>query len=301
MLELRAYIERVAGTDTSVLITGETGTGKELVAARIHQQSGRRTRPMVSINCAAIPETLLESELFGHEKGAFTGALATTDGKLQQAHEGTAFFDEIGEMTPLSQAKILRALETREIVRVGGRRSIPVDVRVIAATNEDLDAAMERGTFRKDLYYRLNVARIALPPLRSHPEDIPALCRHYVEVFNQRFGLRVEGLTDAAMTALLRYQWPGNVRELKNVVESAFVNMPSGCIGLLDLPLLFRRYLGDEPALPDGERRRLLDALLSTKWNVSRAAAQLHWSRMTMYRKMAKYHLVKSRDLRGAM
>lgn len=296
MRDVRAYIGRVAETDTSVLITGETGTGKELVAAAIHRNSARRQRPLVSINCAAIPEALLESELFGYEKGAFTGASVAAEGKLQQAEGGTAFFDEIGEMTPIAQAKILRALETREIVRLGGQRRIPVNVRVIAATNQDLEAAIERGHFRKDLYYRLNVARIHLPPLRLHPEDIPALCRHYLAYFNRRFGRQVRALTDDAMVELTRYGWPGNVRELKNLLEAVFVNLPGEHITLADLPSMFRARLGDHAHLPDEERHRLLEALLATRWNVSRAARQLQWSRMTMYRKMAKYHLVKSRD-----
>jgi DNA-binding NtrC family response regulator len=294
MREVRAYIARVAGIDTIVLVTGETGTGKELVAASIHRGGARQRRPFVPINCAAIPESLLESELFGHEKGAFTGAHAASAGKLEQADGGTVFFDEVGEMTPLAQAKILRALETREIVRIGGRRRIPIDVRVIAATNQDLEAAVERGGFRKDLYYRLNVARIQLPPLRLHPEDIPALCRHYLRHFNRRFGRNVQGLNAGAMRELIRYGWPGNVRELKNLLEAVFVNLTGDEIAVADLPPMFRARLSAAAHLPDEERHRLLDALLATRWNVSRAAEQLKWSRMTMYRKMAKYRLVKS-------
>jgi DNA-binding NtrC family response regulator len=294
--EVRGYIGRVAGLDTSVLVTGETGTGKELVATAIHRGGARRGRPFVPVNCAAIPESLLESELFGHEKGAFTGAHTASEGKLEQADGGTVFFDEVGEMTPLAQAKILRALETREVVRVGGRKAVPVDVRVIAATNQDLEVAVGRGDFRKDLYYRLNVARIHLPPLRLHPEDIPALCSHYLQHFNRRFGRNVEGFTDAAMKELIRYRWPGNVRELKNLVEAVFVNLPSGQIALADLPPMFRAQLSGAASLPEEERHKLLDALLATRWNVSRAAQHLHWSRMTMYRKMAKYQLVKSHN-----
>jgi DNA-binding NtrC family response regulator len=294
--DVRAYIGRVAALDTSVLVTGETGTGKELVAAAIHRGGARRTRSLVPVNCAAIPESLLESELFGHEKGAFTGAHTTSEGRLEQADGGTIFFDEIGEMTRLAQAKILRALETREVVRVGGRRPIPVDVRVIAATNQDLEAAVERGDFRKDLYYRLNVARIHLPPLRLRPEDIPVLCHHYLQYFNHRFGRNVGGFTDAAMKELMWYGWPGNVRELKNLLEAVFVNLPSGEITLADLPPMFRAQLSSGARLSGEERHKMLDALLATRWNVSRAAQQLHWSRMTMYRKMAKYRLVKSRD-----
>jgi len=298
MRDVRAYVGRVAGMDTTVLVTGETGTGKELVAASIHSSSPRQRRMLVPINCAAIPESLLESELFGYEKGAFTGASVASEGKLEQANGGTVLFDEIGEMTPLAQAKILRALETREIVRVGGRRPVPIDIRVIAATNQDLEAAVERGDFRKDLYYRLNVARIHLPPLRLHPEDIPALCTYYLQHFNRRFGRSVRGFTPEAMRELTRYGWPGNVRELKNLVEAVFVGLPAGHIDIADLPPLFRARLAQAAHLPDEERHLMLDALLSTRWNVSRAAEHLHWSRMTMYRKMAKYQLVRSRDRR---
>jgi DNA-binding NtrC family response regulator len=296
MRNVRAYIDRVAGMDTTVLVTGETGTGKELVAASIHGRSPRQRRLLVPINCAAIPESLLESELFGYEKGAFTGANTATEGKLEQADGGTVLFDEIGEMTPLAQAKILRALETKQIVRVGGRRPVPVDIRVVAATNQDLEAAVERGDFRKDLYYRLNVARIHLAPLRVHPEDIPLLCDHYLQHFNRRFGRAVRGFTADAMSELIRYAWPGNVRELKNLLEAVFVNLPAERIALADLPPMFRAKLSDAARLPDEERHLMLDALLATRWNVSRAAEHLHWSRMTMYRKMAKHRLMRSRD-----
>jgi DNA-binding NtrC family response regulator len=296
--DARAYIGRVAGMDTTVLVTGETGTGKELVAASIHRGGARQRRPLVPINCAAIPESLLESELFGYEKGSFTGANVASEGKLEQADGGTVLFDEIGEMTPLAQAKILRALETREIVRVGGRRPVPIDIRVIAATNQDLEAAVERGDFRKDLYYRLNVARIHLPPLRLHPEDIPMLCHYYLQHFNRRFGRSVRGFTPEAMRELTRYLWPGNVRELKNLLEAVFVNLPAEDIAIADLPPLFRTRLSQVAPVPDEERHLMLDALLATRWNVSRAAEHLHWSRMTMYRKMAKHRLVRSRDRR---
>jgi DNA-binding NtrC family response regulator len=291
MREMKAYIGQVATMDTNVLITGETGTGKELVAGLIHRSSPRSAQPFVCINCAGIPDALLESELFGHERGAFTGAHAAKDGLLKMADGGSAFLDEIGDMSPQAQAKILRALETRHVYRVGGRASISLDVRIIAATNQDLERLVAENTFRKDLYFRLNVARIHLPPLRDRREDIPPLFDHYIRDLNRRFGRDVEGLTEEALARLLRYDWPGNVRELRNLLEAVFVKLVSPRILLSDLPEQVQRRLKDADDLPQSERDRLLSALLSTRWNKSKAAQQLHWSRMTLYRKMAKYHL----------
>jgi DNA-binding NtrC family response regulator len=288
---VRAALERVAGTHSNVLLTGETGTGKELAAHLIHAGSPRRERPLVSINCAAVPEGLLESEFFGHEKGAFTGAHASYAGKLQLASGGTIFFDEIGDMGLPSQAKILRAIETKEIYRLGGSRRTTVDVRVIAATNQDLERSIEDGRFRKDLYFRLNVARIHMPPLREHPEDIPLLVDRCVQEFSHQFGRDVAGFTPSAMSRLARHTWPGNVRELRNLVEAVFVNLPPGPVRWLDLPdPCAAAARADSPPHPD-ERDRLLSALLETNWNKSRAAEKLSWSRMTLYRKLAKYRL----------
>jgi DNA-binding NtrC family response regulator len=289
--EIRAYIERLAPSDINVLITGETGTGKELAAELIHRGSLRRQKPFVCINCAAIPDTLLESELFGHERGAFTGAHARKEGKLKIAEGGTAFFDEIGDMSLSAQAKILRAIEGKQVHRLGGSASIPLNFRFIAATNQDLERSITEGKFRKDLYFRLNVARINLPPLRDRKEDIPALCEHYLRELNLQFGRSVEGFTEEAAEWLLRYEWPGNVRELRNLLAAAFVNLPSRRIALMDLPDQFRKQLRDVEGLSQDERGRLLSTLFSTNWNKSKAAQKLHWSRMTLYRKMAKYNL----------
>jgi transcriptional regulator with PAS, ATPase and Fis domain len=292
MQQIKAYIEKVGATDSNVLITGETGTGKELVAELIQQTSPRRPQPFVCINCAAIPDTLLESELFGYEKGAFTGASTLSEGKLKLADGGVIFFDEIGDMSPYAQAKILRAIESREVYRLGGKHRIPLNVRVLAATNHDLEQLVAQGQFRKDLYFRLNVARIHLPPLRERKEDIVPLCRYYLHALNEHFGRHVEGFSDEALACLIRHDWPGNVRELKNLLEATFVNDPTQRISLVDLPEPFRRHVASDRTAPD-ERQRLLSALFSTNWNVSKAAQQLHWSRMTLYRKLEKYHIVK--------
>jgi len=295
--EINGYIARVGDSQSTVLITGETGTGKELTASLIHQHSARRERPFVCINCAAIPDTLLESELFGFERGAFTGAHASRAGKLQQADGGTVFFDEIGDMNAYAQAKILRAIETKEVHRVGGRAGIPVDVRVIAATNQELDQRVGDGHFRQDLFYRLNVARIHLPPLRERKEDLPILLEHYIRVFNQRFACHLRGFSPEAAAYLLRYSWPGNVRELRNLVEAIYINRPAEWIGVGDLPETFRRRIEETEGLPEDERNRVLSALFATNWNKSQAAQRLHWSRMTLYRKMAKYHITHHPDL----
>lgn len=290
--EINTYIARVGNSQSTALITGETGTGKELTASLIHRHSARHKRPFVCINCAAIPDTLLESELFGVERGAFTGAHASRAGKLQQAEGGTVFFDEIGDMDAYAQAKILRAIETKEVHRVGGRAGIPVDVRVIAATNQELEQKVGDGHFRQDLFYRLNVARIHLPPLRDRREDLPILLDHYVRVFNQRFARRLTGFSPEALAYLLRYSWPGNVRELRNLVEAIYINRPSESIGVGDLPETLRRRIEETAGLPEDERNRVLSALFAANWNKRQAAQRLHWSRMTLYRKMAKYHIV---------
>ena len=293
---LREYIPRVATTDASVLITGETGVGKELVAELIHSNSHRRSRPCVAINCAAIPESLLESELFGVERGAFTGAEALREGSLKSAEGGTVLFDEVGDMGLSGQAKILRAIETREVTRLGGRSRVPINVRIIAATNQDLERLTAAGQFRKDLYYRLNVVRIHLPPLRERKSDLEPLMDHYIRHFNARFNREVEGFTPDAMEHLRRHDWPGNIRELRNLIEAVFVNLNGRRITYVDLPETFRQSLERTRSLPTDERERLLSALFATRWNKSKAAQDLHWSRMTLYRKLAKYHVVRSDD-----
>ncbi|MBW2163252.1 MAG: sigma-54-dependent Fis family transcriptional regulator, partial [Deltaproteobacteria bacterium] len=285
---------KVATTDSTVLITGETGTGKELAAELIHQNSPRHKEPFVCINCAALPESLVESEMFGYERGAFTGAVALKQGKFELAEGGTVFLDEIGDMSPYAQMKILRTTEKKEICRLGGKGAIPIDVRIVGATNRDLEQLIEKGNFRKDLYYRLNVARVHLPPLRLRKEDIPSLLKHYIRKFNQRFGREVEGLAEEALDSLLRYDWPGNVRELKNILEATFINLPSRKIALMDLPKTFQGRLKETEGLPEKERDRLLSVLFATKWNKSKAARKLQWSRMTLYRKMAKYQISTS-------
>jgi transcriptional regulator with PAS, ATPase and Fis domain len=292
-------------------VTGETGTGKELVAELIHRNSPRAHQPFVCINCAAIPDTLLESELFGYERGSFTGAYSASKGKLKFGDGGTIFLDEIGDMSPYAQAKILRVIESREVQRLGGKENIPLNVRFIAATNKDLEQSVSEKTFRKDLYYRLNVAGIHLPLLRDRREDIPSLCDHYIGDLNRHFGRQVEGFTEETAETLLRYEWPGNVRELKNLLEATVGNFRCGqnrsasascgqcpevsfrCrqISFTDLPEQFRRRVSPANPLPLDERYPLLSVLISTNWNISKAAQQLHWSRMTIYRKMAKYHI----------
>jgi DNA-binding NtrC family response regulator len=291
MLEIKAYLLRAAATDSTVLITGETGTGKELAAELIHRNSPRHKHPFICINCAALPENLLESELFGFERGAFTGAIISKRGKFELANGGTIFLDEIGDMSPYGQAKILRAIERKEVQHLGGKANIPTDVRVIAATNQDPERMVAEGRFRKDLYYRLNVARIHLPSLQDRKEDIVHLIDHCIKDLNHRFGRQVEGLTEEALTSLLRYDWPGNVRELKNLLEATFIHLPSRRIALMDLPKPFQRRLKDVEGLPESERNQLLSALFSTNWNKSKAAEKLRWSRMTLYRKMAKYRI----------
>jgi DNA-binding NtrC family response regulator len=290
MLEIKDYIQRTAATDCGVLVTGETGTGKELVAAEIHDNSARKSKPFQCINCAAIPDALLESELFGYERGAFTGANSSKQGKLRMATGGTLFFDEIGDMSPYAQAKILRAIESKEVYPLGAIRPVPVDVRIIAATNWDLALLMRQGKFRSDLYFRLNVARIHLPPLRDRKSDIPLLIQAFVCEYNRRFGRRASGFAGDALAFLLSYSWPGNVRELKNIVEASFVDLPPGAAPL-DLPRRLSEAVRNSGTLSECEA--LIAALMATNWNKSEAAQRLHWSRMTLYRKMAKYHIAR--------
>jgi DNA-binding NtrC family response regulator len=292
--KLKTYLQKVAMTDSHVLITGETGTGKELAAHYIHQHSARSTKPLVIMNCAALPDGLLESELFGYERGAFTGAVSSYAGKLKHADGGTVLFDEIGEMSPYAQAKILRVIESKEVYPLGGRRSLPVNIRIMAATNRDLDHEMAHNRFRQDLFFRLNVARIKLPPLRERKEDIPLLIEHFAQKFSGEFGRQIEGFTDEALELLKTSDWPGNIRELMNLIERIFIDPPAGKIKVGDLPESMQSpKLFHQNAVPE-ERELLLSALSQTNWNKSQAAARLHWSRMTLYRKMAKHHIQES-------
>jgi Nif-specific regulatory protein len=236
MLEVYKLIARVAPTDSTVLILGESGTGKELVARAIHKNSRRAAKPFVAINCAALMETLLESELFGHVRGAFTGALTEKKGRLEIAHGGTLFLDEMGDLVPELQAKLLRVLQEHEFERVGGTHPIKIDIRLIAATNKNLEEAVKTGAFRQDLYYRLNVVTVTLPPLRERLEDIPLLASYFASKYAQRCGRKIAGISPRARTCLLNYHWPGNVRELENAIERAVVLGSSDLILPEDLP-----------------------------------------------------------------
>jgi DNA-binding NtrC family response regulator len=291
--ELRTYLAKVAASDSNVLITGETGTGKELAAEILHHSSPRRHKKLISVNCAAIPDTLVESELFGFERGAFTGAHAAREGKFRSADGGTLFLDEIGDMDLQAQAKLLRAIESKEVYSLGAKAGLKLNVRVVAATNQDPEQLMRENRFRKDLYFRLNVARIHLAPLRERKEDIGVLVDHSIQDLNRRFGYKVKGCSDEALALLLRYDWPGNVRELKNLLEATFIELNSQEIAPGDFPSLFHRraQAPQEPRID--ERERMLTALGASNWNISKAAQTLKWSRMTMYRKIAKYQIAR--------
>jgi two-component system response regulator HydG/two-component system response regulator AtoC len=291
MRNLRENIARIAACDSNVLITGETGTGKELAAALVHANSRRRAKPFVCVNCAALPDSLVESELFGYERGAFTGAVSARDGQLKLAEGGSVFLDEIGDISQYAQAKLLRVIDNKQMQPLGGGRSMQLNVRFIAATNRPLRQMVGEGRFREDLYFRLDVARIHVPPLRERREDIPLLLLHYVREMNARFERDAQGFTEEAAECLTRYDWPGNIRELRNLLEGIYVNLPDRKVSLLDLPERIRRPFEDAAHGSYEERERLLSTLLETKWNKSKAAEKLHWSRMTLYRKLAKYHL----------
>ena len=241
--KIKTCIRNIAASECTVLITGETGTGKGLSAELIHKNSRRHQEPFVSVNCAAIPETLFESELFGYEKGAFTGANATTIGKFEQAKGGTILLDEVGDIPAHSQAKLLRVIESKTVHRLGGREGIPLKARILAATNQELEQLVEEGRFRSDLYYRLNVARIQLPPLRDRKEDIPLLLAHYIKTLQPQLGHKVEGFTEESLEALKNYDWPGNVRELSNFLEATFVNGLPKKISFENFPEHFHRKL----------------------------------------------------------
>src|SRR5882672_6313097 len=312
--ELYAILQRVADTPTTVLITGESGTGKELVARALHEHSGRKEKPFIKVNCAAIPKELIESELFGYERGAFTGAVASKPGRFELANGGTLFLDEIGEIPIEMQVKLLRALQESEFERVGGIKTIRVDVRLVAATNRDLYKEVESGGFRKDLYYRLNVVPIVLPPLRDRKSDIPQLVKHFVEKYNSRLGKHVEGIEPEADRVLVQHPWPGNIRELENVIERAVLFCDGPKVRVRDLPLEVRDdKLATTPVpaaaapapspLPvtgDGlkqqvkaatsrlERELIVHALDQTRGNVTHAARLLKISRKGLQLKMKR-------------
>ena len=302
------FIEKIAATNSTVMICGESGTGKELVARAIHYNSDRRNEPMVPVNCGAIPEDLLESELFGYEKGAFTGALKTRIGRFELANGGTVFLDEIGDMSPALQVKILRVLQEHEFERLGGVKSIKVDIRVIAATHRDLEKAVKQGTFREDLYYRLNVIPFILPPLRERGSDIPLLTNHFIGKFNIEKKQNINGISPEALKCLTRYHWPGNVRELENLIERLVILKGEGVIEQEDLPekLLGAEWSNAVPSMdiPDSgisfntavsefERELILRALKKTNWIKNRAAKLLQLKRTTLVEKIKKIQLTR--------
>jgi two-component system response regulator HydG len=282
-------IATVAPTDATVLITGESGTGKELVARAIHSASPRRFHPMVVIHCGALTETLLESELFGHEKGAFTGAQYRKKGKFEIAEGGTVFLDEIGDITLKTQTDLLRVLQEREVTRVGGNQTIPVDFRTIAATNKDLEKLIEEGRFRPDLFYRLNVFRIEIPPLRGRRDDIPLLVEHFVRKLSLAMNKRITRVAPAAMTLLQQHDWPGNVRELENAVERAMVVAREPELREEDFALELRAAPATGRTLEEVERAHILRVLEECGGNQTRAAEALDIDRVTLYNKLKKY------------
>jgi DNA-binding NtrC family response regulator len=305
MQRLNRLVAQVARTTTTVLITGESGTGKELVARAIHRQGPRRDKPFVAVNPAAIAETLVESDLFGHERGAFTGAYQRKLGKFELAQGGTLFLDEIATLRAELQVKLLRVLQEREIERVGGGQAIKLDVRIIAATNADVPAAVAAGTFREDLYYRLNVVHLTVPPLRQRTDDIELLVGHFIRRYNHEFGKRIQGLTPQAAAALRAYRWPGNVRELQNVVERSVVLVEGPMIGVEDLPLelsLGASVAAQTEALPLNEasdrfeREIVLRTLDRVDGNVSEAARVLGLHRNSLKAKLARWK-IRARDL----
>ncbi len=310
MLKIYEIIEKVADTPSTVLITGESGTGKELIAAALHHNSSRRDKPFIRINCAAIPRELVESELFGYERGAFTGAVGSKPGRFELADGGTLFLDEIAEIPVDMQVKLLRVLQEGEFERVGGLQTIKVDVRLVAASNRDLQKEVEAGNFREDLFYRLNVVPIHLPPLRERKQDIPLLVDHFVEKFNRKLSRSVKGLDQQAIDAVTRYHWPGNIRELENVVERCILFAEGEVIGLSDLPEEITSQPSAPVSLPPAEaagdvslkdivrqataeieRDLILQALDQTQGNVTRAARLLKISRKSLQIKMKELGL----------
>ena len=301
MAELVNLAGRVAPSQANVLIRGETGTGKELFARLVHNLSSRAERPLITVNCAAIPETLLESELFGHEKGAFTGATQRRIGRFEQADGGTLLLDEIGELTLPVQVKLLRFLQEREFERLGGERTLKADVRIISATHQDLEARVEDGTFREDLFYRINVVTMTIPPLRERREDIPILIDHFVEHFARGNHKKIDGVSREARDLLIRYQYPGNVRELENIVERAVVISRDAVISRGDLPFQDASCEPEaDPEAPGGtlnqalaalERHMLQDALEQARFNQSQAARLLGLNERMLRYKLKKYGL----------
>jgi len=292
----------VAPSEATILITGESGTGKELIAKSIHHNSHRKNHPFVVVNCAAITETLLESELFGHEKGAFTGADKRREGRFKQADRGTICLDEKGETTPAMQAKLLRVIQEREIQRVGGDETLSLDVRILAATNRNLEEEVKAGKFREDLFYRLNVVTLRIPPLRERQNDIPLLAQHFLEKYAKKNHKRVKGFSPLAMNMLIKYAWPGNVRELENVIERAVILLPDEHITEKDLPVTITSSYDEkkeETALPlqvaanrplnEIEKEAILATLKDSGGNKSETARRLGINRKTLHKKLKDY------------
>jgi two-component system nitrogen regulation response regulator NtrX len=307
-------VRRAAPTNATVLISGESGVGKELVARAIHRNSLRSRERFVQVNCAAIPDDLIESELFGHEKGSFTGATEKQIGKFEQADKGTIFLDEVGDMSLKTQAKVLRVLQEGEVERLGSSRTIKVDVRVLAATNKRLDEEIDKGTFREDLYFRLAVIPVSVPPLRERREDIPLLVRHFVDLFSRDNNFRPKRVTPAAMDVLQRYRWKGNIRELRNTVERLIIMTPTDTIDLADLPESIRNDTASPPAGARGgetdpikagtlrehkelsERQFLVQKLRETGWNISKTAELIDTPRSNLYKKLEQYAISQEND-----
>ena len=298
MVRLMDTVKQVADATASVLVTGESGVGKELVADALHHQSSRATGPFIKVSCASFAETLLEDELFGHEKGAFSGAVSSRKGRFELAHGGTLFLDEIGEISQSTQVKLLRVLQERQFERLGSEKTITVDVRLVAATNRDLKVEVESGRFREDLYYRLNVIHLEVPPLRERKEDIPLLMSHFLEMYNERNKRRVEGFSQRAKAAMLSYDWPGNIRELGNCVESAVVLAGDSIIDLDDLPAVVKNASSEErvvipvgTTMEQAEKALILATIASCGGNKSKAADTLGVARKTLHRKVQEYKL----------
>ena len=295
MQKVYELIQTVAKTDTTVMIRGESGTGKELIARAIHSNSSRRYFPIVAVNCGAMAEGVLESELFGHERGAFTGAQYRRKGKIELSDGGTLFLDEIGNIDMKTQMDLLRVIETKQFARVGGNDIIRVDFRVICATNKDLEKAVADGTFREDLYYRLNVFSVFIPPLRERKGDIPVLANYFVQKYNRAMGKQMTSITPEAMDTIVRYNWPGNVRELENAIERAMVVGKPPAIKPEDLPyqLTEKNHVLPAGSLAGMEKAHIASVLDQNRWNISRSAEILQIDRVTLYNKIEKYGLKK--------
>jgi PAS domain S-box-containing protein len=295
MLKVFDLIEVLADVETTVLITGESGTGKELAAQALHDHGGRSHNPLVKVNCSALPESLLESELFGHVKGAFTDAFQNKVGRFQKADGGTIFLDEIGDLSPKIQMLLLRVLQQKEFEPVGDSTTVKVDVRVIASTNSPLGDKVKRGAFREDLYYRLNVVELPLPPLRERREDIPLLVNHFFKMFNRKFGKKIEALSSDVEKLFGKHPWPGNVRQLEHALEHAFVLCRQNIITTEHLPPDLMADCTSKailtPRIPEDEPQKVLQALEKTAWNKAKAARLLAINRKTLYRKITKYKL----------